>query len=77
MPFSSFISTEEWFELCDLFHQHSWLKLNCRVQVKKELKPFLKATMMNIAYQEGEEKLPNPGCASGRETEEVYTNSSG
>jgi len=32
---------------------------------------------MNIAYQEGEEKLPNPGCASGRETEEVYTNSSG
>lgn len=43
--------------------------------MKKELKPFLKAIMMNIAYQE--EKLPNPGYASGRETKEVYTNSSG
>lgn len=77
VPFSSFISTEEWFELFDLFHQHSWLKLNCRVQVKKELKPFLKAIMMNIACQEGEEKLPNPGCASERETKEAYINSSG
>ena len=73
VPFSSFISTEEWFEPCDLFHQHSWLKLNCRVQVKKKLKPFLKAIMMNIAYQE--EKHPNSGYASGRETKEVYTNS--
>lgn len=56
VPFSSFISTEEWLELCDLFHQHSWLKLNCRVQVKNELKPFLEAhsaILTSIPYQEG------------------------
>ena len=62
LPFSSFISTEEWLELCDLFHQHLRLKLNCGVLEKNELKPFLKARsaiLMRIFYQEGRrEKLP-------------------
>lgn len=62
LPFSSFISTEEWLELSDLFHQHLRLKLNCRVLVKNELKPFLKshsAILMSIFYQEGRrEKFP-------------------
>lgn len=56
VPFCSFISTEEWLELCNLLHQHSWLKLNCSVQVKNELKPFLKATLMSIPCQEGKER---------------------
>lgn len=57
--FSSFISTEEWLELHDLFHQHLSLKLNCRVLVKNKLKPFRKthsAVLMSIFSQGGEER---------------------
>lgn len=59
VPFSSFTSTEEWLELCDLFHQHLRLKSHCRVLVRNELKPFLKthsAILMSISDQEGKER---------------------
>lgn len=71
VPFSSFASTEEGLELCDLFHQHLRLKSHCRVLVRTNSSPFSRATQLSwwvsLTRKGRRGKSSWRGCASGRE----------